>query len=598
MSQAIAGRYELLRLLGKGAMGVVYLAEDNRLMRKVALKVMTSAGEMDEQMRQRFELEARRAAAIHHANVVTIFDAGDDNGRPYIVMELIEGQDLKELLGSTQPPPMVELLRIFVQVCDGLAHAHQSGLVHRDLKPGNIRVARTGQAKILDFGVARVIGGEATKHLTATGAVLGTPQYMSPEGFLGKPVDHRADIFSLGIILYELLTLRRPFEADSVGAVMWQIVHEQPDLTREPLTQLPPQLVEALRGALAKDPGARFQDVASLARLVSAALQSLQSRWDELRGQFRAELAAGRIEAANTILAELSVARPSQAELEQLFDELTAARTRAGRAALTERVSAALQLAAEVFDRAEGQLAALQKDHPDESIVEEGLSELTRRRAERRRAEQARARQIGEQAERLLKEATRLDQEGQEDGALARIAELLRLEPEQTAARALEERILQRRRERSQRLERISALVSQGRAAEQAGDLTRAGALARKILELEQAHPEAEQMLQRIDAEHQERVVLEQMASELAGQAERLAKAGDLQAAIETLERADLALAGLAAVSEPLRRYQSQARIERASASGESRSQPSWSEPARRNKRRTTPRPSNWPGAF
>ena len=274
MATCIAERYELLQQLGRGAMGVVYLALDRRLGRQVAVKLMSTACEMSAELRQRFELEARRAAALNHPNILTVYDSGAAEERPYFVAEYIAGQDLQQLLYGSSRLPLTELLRIFLEVCDGLAYAHGHGVVHRDLKPGNIRVTQAGHAKIMDFGIARLVG-DASTQLTAAGMVLGTPEYLSPEGIMGAPVDHRADIFAMGVLLYEMLTGRRAFERSSAGAVMLQILQEDVDFDCAPLPRLPRPLNDALRRALNKDPEQRIQNAEELAAYVRAGQQAL-----------------------------------------------------------------------------------------------------------------------------------------------------------------------------------------------------------------------------------------------------------------------------------------------------------------------------------
>ena len=334
MSELIAGRYELVKQLGRGAMGVVFLANDRRLSRQVAVKVLTSAGELEEEIRRLFEQEARRAAALSHPHIITVHDAGEDESCPYIVMELLEGHDLRDLLQSKNPPPLTQLFEWYAQVCDGLAYAHRQGVVHRDLKPGNIRITLDGQAKIVDFGIARVTSGKEGQHRTGAGVVVGTAEYMSPEGILGKQVDHRADIFSMGVILYELITHHRPFEAPSVGEVMSRIVKDQPNLSLDPLPRMPDCVHEALTNALAKAPEQRYQSVGPLAHQVRLALGELLNRRDEIEHSFRAALSAGELTRAEELLGRL-VSHPETrpADLVQLQEDLDRARSRLERAA-------------------------------------------------------------------------------------------------------------------------------------------------------------------------------------------------------------------------------------------------------------------------
>jgi serine/threonine protein kinase/tetratricopeptide (TPR) repeat protein len=219
------GKYELTRLLGKGAMGAVYLAHDPLLERDVAVKVMLPQIADDPEQKQRFEREARAVARMMHPNVVTVFDLGyHTDGSPYIVMELLKGQDLLQRMRNGGDLSLADKLSIVSQVLDGLGHAHRVGIIHRDIKPANVFIGEEGTAKIMDFGVARFTTGSAT----AAGVVLGTANYMSPEQVLGGNLDGRTDLFSVGCLLCEMLTGRRPFEADSALATLYKIAHEPP----------------------------------------------------------------------------------------------------------------------------------------------------------------------------------------------------------------------------------------------------------------------------------------------------------------------------------------------------------------------------------
>ena len=222
------GKYEITRKIGKGAMGQVYLARDTVLDRDVALKVMAAQIADDPELKQRFEREAKAVAKMHHPNVVTVFDLGTHtDGSPYIAMELLKGLDLQKAV--RQPPPMTleRKVAVIVQVLAGLAHAHQQGIVHRDIKPANIFIVsdEMSSVKIMDFGVARLQDSQ----MTGTGNVVGTADYMSPEQVKGDKVDGRSDLFSVGCLLFELVTGRRPFHSDNLMAIFYKITHEGPN---------------------------------------------------------------------------------------------------------------------------------------------------------------------------------------------------------------------------------------------------------------------------------------------------------------------------------------------------------------------------------
>jgi serine/threonine protein kinase len=253
------GKYNIVGKIGKGAMGEVYKGHDPVLNRFVAIKIIAETLGTDHDLVERFKREARNAAQLNHPNIITIFDFVEEEGHLYMVMELLEGQDLKELIKSGAPLTMEQILSIMEQIADGLGFAHSKGVIHRDLKPANIHVSRNGQVKILDFGLVH----EASSDMTKTGQVMGTPNYMSPEQVQGLRVDPRSDIFSLGAVFYELLTRKKPFSADSIHATMFKVVQGD----REPLAQythLPRPLVNLVDRALDKEPEGRFADAAAL----------------------------------------------------------------------------------------------------------------------------------------------------------------------------------------------------------------------------------------------------------------------------------------------------------------------------------------------
>jgi tRNA A-37 threonylcarbamoyl transferase component Bud32/tetratricopeptide (TPR) repeat protein len=248
------GKYEVIKPLGKGAMGIVYLAHDTVLDRDVALKVMVSQIADDPELKQRFEREARAVAKMTHPNVVTVFDLGSHtDGSPYIAMELLKGQDLQKAM--RQPMTLERKVAVLLQVLSGLSHAHQAGIVHRDIKPANIFINLDGSVKIMDFGVARL----TTASMTGTGNIVGTADYMSPEQVKGARVDGRSDVFSVGCMLYELLTGRRPFHSDNLMAIFYKITHEEPDYGLVPEGPDYEALLPVVRKSLAKEVDDRYQ---------------------------------------------------------------------------------------------------------------------------------------------------------------------------------------------------------------------------------------------------------------------------------------------------------------------------------------------------
>jgi serine/threonine protein kinase len=250
-------KYTILFKIGQGAMGEVFKAYDSDLDRHVAIKTIARALDRDESHKERFQREARAAGKLAHPNIITIYEYGEDSekGIVYIVMELLEGTDLRDLIEKRAVKSIAEKLAIMEEICDGLAFAHANGLVHRDLKPGNIHVLDNGHAKIMDFGLARRIEDDPAR----TSVIMGTPYYMAPEQAQGEPATMGSDVFALGAVFYELLTGRRPFTGESIPSVLFSVVHHDP----KPLAQsIPdaPTLVAFVEKAMAKNPRERYRD--------------------------------------------------------------------------------------------------------------------------------------------------------------------------------------------------------------------------------------------------------------------------------------------------------------------------------------------------
>ena len=270
------GHYQILSRLGEGGMGVVYKARDTLLSRTVALKALPPELVNDPERKRRFVQEAKAASSLNHPNIITVYDIVGDEGVDFIVMEYVAGQTLAEILASKRLA-LDDALKYAVQIASALAAAHGAGVVHRDLKPGNIMVDGQGVVKVVDFGLAKlaarkVLGelsdAQATKTDTAfgteEGAILGTVAYMSPEQAEGKPVDGRSDIFSFGALLYELITRRRAFQADSSLAILTAILREDPKPASSVARGIPPELDRIVERCLRKDPERRFQSAADL----------------------------------------------------------------------------------------------------------------------------------------------------------------------------------------------------------------------------------------------------------------------------------------------------------------------------------------------
>ncbi len=276
LSDRSLAHYRVLERLGQGGMGEVFLAEDLRLGRRVALKILAPELATEPRHLERFEREARSVAALNHPNIVTIHSVEDAENLHFLVMELVEGSTLADLLSSRGPFPLEELLDIALALTRALEAAHARGIVHRDLKPRNVMVSREGRVKILDFGVARLTdtSGEmeddtAETDLTGAGVIVGTPSYMAPEQILGRPVDPRTDIFSLGILLFEMATGRRPFQGAHRHAILSSILSDTPLPARSLRPDLPPRFDEILTLCLAKEPFLRYRTAAQVRKDLS-----------------------------------------------------------------------------------------------------------------------------------------------------------------------------------------------------------------------------------------------------------------------------------------------------------------------------------------
>jgi serine/threonine protein kinase len=270
------GRYEITELIGQGGMGTVYKAFDPLLARVVAIKVISAQFHTQPELRDRFFREARAAAQLAHRNIITIYDLGEEEGLPYLTMQFLEGRDLEQRMRSPEGMTLARKLEIALAMAEGLAHAHGSGVIHRDIKPANVFITDDGQVKILDFGLARLV----TSELTRSNVMVGTVNYMAPEQLRGEKTDHRSDIFSIGVVLYELFGGKKPFQADSFASTMLKFLQETPEPLDSLDPELPPALVSAVDRAMAKAREDRYQYMIDL-------LRDLEMVYEPLRGSDR-----------------------------------------------------------------------------------------------------------------------------------------------------------------------------------------------------------------------------------------------------------------------------------------------------------------------
>ena len=277
------GPYEILTLLGKGGMGEVYKAKDVRLQRVVALKILSTENVLDPDRKARFLLEARAASRLNHPNIVTIYDISEERGVGYIAMEYIAGKPLDQIIAEGALP-LEDAMKYAAEIADALAAAHSAKIIHRDLKPANIVVTEDGRAKLLDFGLAKLSqpdvpgpDAETASLRTLSGTIMGTAAYMSPEQAEGRDLDARSDIFSFGLVLYEMLTGRRAFAGESWISTLAAILHKEPQPLRDFNSSIPFSLEQHVARCLRKDPNERFQSMADVRRALAGATLSRET---------------------------------------------------------------------------------------------------------------------------------------------------------------------------------------------------------------------------------------------------------------------------------------------------------------------------------
>lgn len=274
-SGQFSNRYQILEQLGQGGMAIVYKALDTRLEREVAIKVIRRdvfPPDELERIQKRFEREAKSLARLSHPNIVKVLDYDKQDDTPYIVMEYVQGKTLKEIIAARGDLPMSwqEAAQLLIPVADALQHAHQHHIIHRDIKPSNIIITETGEPMLTDFGIVKILGTEGATHMTTTGRMIGTPDYMAPEQVTEGDIDQRADVYSLGVILYELLTSHKPYEGDTPMTVLLKRVSEPLPSPKRFVPDLPDAVERIILRALARQPEERYQNMAELGAVLAS----------------------------------------------------------------------------------------------------------------------------------------------------------------------------------------------------------------------------------------------------------------------------------------------------------------------------------------
>jgi len=424
------GKYDVIDLIGRGGMGVVYKAKDPHLERPVAIKMMTSGFADNPDLLKRFFREAQSLGSLQHPNIVTVYDLGDYGGNPYLVMEYLEGEGLDSVLVSRRQLSLLEKTSIIVQVCNGLGYAHRRGVVHRDIKPANIMLGKDGGVKIFDFGIAHIGDNSVTK----TGQIVGTLSYMSPEQVNGKPVDIRTDLFSTGVVLYQLFTNHLPFEGESTATTLLKIIYDPPPPLKNFLTSYPPELEGILLRALAKDREERYHSADEFALDLS-----------QLQAHLKQELIAQHLQEVGVFLEKSDLYKAREylvqvlkvdAQHVQATQLLREVQYRIKKEEVSEQVRKLRQgaeeaVAREQFNTAEEcleQALALDKNNPDLHRLRDSV-----------RAAALRLQKL----HNALKLAESAHQDGDLDTAKQAVEEALQIAPDDTQAKALY-RLIQR----------------------------------------------------------------------------------------------------------------------------------------------------------
>ena len=292
------GKYEVSEQIGVGGFGAVYRGRDPFIKRTVAIKTCQVN---DEEIKHRFFREAELAGNLHHRNITTIYDFGVENGIPYIVQEFLTGEDLDKVIKRGEPIPVTRKLEILMAIADGLGYAHNASIVHRDVKPANVRVLEDGTVKVMDFGIAKSMQTES--NLTQTGITLGTSAYLAPEQIRGEAIDRRTDVFAMGVLAYELLTYRKPFRGEHLSTVLYKILNETPEPIETLAQDVPPALAAAVKGAMAKVAAERYPTM-------EAFRKDLQAVYRELSGH------SGQHAGSNAMAETLRTIRPESDDMD------------------------------------------------------------------------------------------------------------------------------------------------------------------------------------------------------------------------------------------------------------------------------------------
>ena len=516
------GRYQIVSRLGEGGMGVLYLANDPLLRRTVAIKVLSVR---TDELRERFAREARSAASLRHSHIVTIYDIGDDRGLPFLAMEYLDGETMSELIRRRPPLPTSRKVELLLELCEGLGYAHRAGIIHRDIKPANLMITADGILKILDFGLARLSNDAAGAGLTRVGTLIGTPNYMSPERILGETVDHRSDIFAVGLVAYELLTYKKAYPGEA-HVVLDKVLHSEPQSLQTLAPDLDPRLTAAVERAIRKDPAQRFDSLALLAAELAASLED----------PYASDVTVRMVRPPSTGSAAATQAGSAHADDDSQDDQASAARR-------ASRLAQCLASAEERFAAGDYTGAIEQSEQAAAIDPEDARVTALLRRAQ----DAAEDRQVAQ----WLLEAQGLASRGQLTEASRLIDDSLDRRPDSAEAHALQQHVRERRRERERTAERERAAQSamaRARASIEQGALDAAIRCTTEALAHDPGREEAlalKAFAQRALQEREARDAAERVAEEAMAEARRLEAEGNLAGALAHLRASGASQAGV-----------------------------------------------------
>lgn len=541
------GKYEITGVLGRGGMGVVYRAEDKRIGRLVAIKTLTEGYSGQPEMLERFYREAQ-AGILQHPNIVIVYDLGDQDGVPFIVMEHVTGEPLDKIIASGRQVPLIDRLSIIEQVCAALGYAHQRGVIHRDIKPANVIVQPDGHAKIVDFGIARVQKSGAETGLTRTGNVIGTVHYIAPERLKGQPFDGRSDIFSTGVMLYLMLTGRLPFEGEDL-TVLQKLVNEPHPPLSTYISNYPPALDAIMDRALAKDPEQRYATAEDFAIDLRALGEDLKkSRVSELFDEAEQLTTDQEFGRAREVLLQVVKIDAQHTGAKQLLGIVQQHLSRMARAEQVRQLvlEAEQALASSRFPEALASLEQAARLDPESGEVQTKLEEAKEKKRRH------------DEVEKLISDAERSRDKGDLTGALKTLERALHLDQQSTRLRSLYTEFAKQARIAAQQ-EQIRSLLGNARQEISSRHFTAAIEILGEVGKIDPSLPELENLLQAASAgqeQERRRKLLEQVQAQI----ENCLLADDYDRATDLVNRAVEQLPTEASLLQLKTRVASQAR--------------------------------------